>query len=156
WEVLAKNNAFLAGDATLRFAPFRRLGSPVPPQPLDDYRLAIAFMTSSPRGTSKLDFEAEETAILNAAGATYNLNLFVEDSGDPEQLGQRLAEFRDRPPVLHISCHGAIEPPAHPEAAPKPFLCLEDRQGQLQPTSAPDLINAIKPYTPRLLFLSGC
>jgi hypothetical protein len=34
----------------------------------DDCRLGIAFMAASPRGAVELDFEAEETAPLGAAG----------------------------------------------------------------------------------------
>ena len=42
-------------------------------------------MASSPRGQHELDFEAEEAAILAAVGET-NVDLVVDDTGDPEQL----------------------------------------------------------------------
>ncbi len=77
WELLAHptHSGFLAADATLGFAPARRLGraaaasSPAP----DDYRLGIAFMAAAPRGQRELDFEAEEAAILTAAGSDADL-----------------------------------------------------------------------------------
>lgn len=50
----------------------------------------LAFMASAPRGQHELDFEAEEAAILSAVGQT-RIDLMVEDTGDPEHLGRRLA-----------------------------------------------------------------
>jgi threonine dehydrogenase-like Zn-dependent dehydrogenase len=47
-------------------------------------------MASAPRGQHELDFEAEEAAILTAVGQT-RIDLMVEDTGDPEHLGRRLA-----------------------------------------------------------------
>jgi hypothetical protein len=50
----------------------------------------LAFMASAPRGQHELDFGAEEAAILTAVGQT-RIDLIVEDTGDPEHLGRRLA-----------------------------------------------------------------
>ena len=53
-------------------------------------------MASSPRGQHELDFEAEEAAILAAVGET-NLDLVVDDTGDPEQLARRFAALGGMP-----------------------------------------------------------
>jgi hypothetical protein len=45
-----------------------RIGAPEAPPPFDQFRLGLAFMASSPRAQHELDYEAEETAILGAAG----------------------------------------------------------------------------------------
>ena len=105
WEVLADQAGFLAEDAQLRYAPARRLGKPAAPPDLEDYRLGVAFMAAAPRGAQPLDFEAEEAAIMVAAGR--NLDLLVEESGDPEELGRRLVKLKPTLPVLHLSSHGA-------------------------------------------------
>ena len=73
WEVLADQAGFLAEDAQLRYAPARRLGKPAAPPDLDDYRLGVAFMAAAPRGAQALDFEAEEAAIMAAAGRDLDL-----------------------------------------------------------------------------------
>nr|WP_294505141.1 CHAT domain-containing protein [uncultured Rhodopila sp.] len=154
WELLADETGFLAADATLRFAPARRLGSPCDPAPFDDYRLAVAFMAAAPRGATELDYEAEETAILTAA--RQNLDLLVEDSGDPEELGRRLAALHPPPPVLHLSCHGHNAWKENETATPLPVLMMEQATGAARPTPAADLLSTLRPYTPRLLFLSAC
>jgi hypothetical protein len=107
WELLADETGFLAEDALLRYAPARRLGFPNPnlrPAPPVPYRLGIAFMAASPRGARELDYEAEEIAILKAAKS--DIDLVVEDSGDPRELGRRIAKLPHPLPVLHLSCHG--------------------------------------------------
>jgi hypothetical protein len=58
-------------------------------------------MASAPRGQHELDFEAEEAAILTAVGQT-RIDLMVEDTGDPEHLGRRLAGLGGMP-VVHLS-----------------------------------------------------
>jgi CHAT domain-containing protein len=154
WELLADEQGFLAEDATLRYAPARRLGAPAPPPPLDTLRLGVAFMAGAPIGV-KLDFEAEEAAILNAAGQT--IDLFVEESGDPEQLGPRLVALTPPLPVLHLSCHGhnAWKGP-NGSGTPRPVVMLEDPEGAERPTSAEALIEALGAYRPRFMFVSAC
>ena len=97
FELLARpGGGFLAQDTLIRFCVVRRLG-PVGQRPRPGcYRLGLAFTASSPRGQHELDFEAEEAAILDAVGET-RLDLLVEDTGDPEQLGQRLADLGGLP-----------------------------------------------------------
>jgi hypothetical protein len=122
WELLADETDFLSRDALLRFAPLRRLGEPAEPAPLDDYRLGVAFMAASPRGTTELDYEAEENAILTASGRV-GMDLRIEDSGNPEKLGQFLNSLDQTPPVLHLSCHGHNAWPSGDGAVPQPVLC---------------------------------
>ncbi len=93
----------------------RRLGAAAPPRSLDGFRLGLAFMASAPRGQHELDFEAEEAAILTAVGES-RIDLMVEDTGDPEQLGRRLGELGGMP-VVHLSCHGVNNYPAQPGSA---------------------------------------
>jgi hypothetical protein len=87
WELLADRNGFLAGDVPLGFSPVRRLGRQVPAPALDRHRLGLVFMAASPRGARELDYEAEETAIMTAVGST-KLDLLVEESGNPDELGE--------------------------------------------------------------------
>ena len=156
WEVLADQAGFLAEDAQLRYAPARRLGKPSTPPDLDDYRLGVAFMAAAPRGVQPLDFEAEEAAIMVAAGR--DLDLLVEESGDPEELGRRLVKLKPTLPVLHLSCHGHNAWPGKDgKQAPRPVLMLEDAaSGDERPTTASDLVDALGGYQPRLVFLSAC
>jgi CHAT domain len=156
WEVLADKAGFLAEDAQLRYAPARRLGKPATPPDLDDYRLGVAFMAAAPRGAQALDFEAEEAAIMAAAGR--DLDLLVEESGDPEELGRRLVKLKPTLPVLHLSCHGHNAwRGKESNQAPQPVLMLEDgASGDQRPTTASDLVEALGAYQPRLVFLSAC
>ncbi|MBK1648466.1 CHAT domain-containing protein [Rhabdochromatium marinum] len=154
WELLANAEGHLAADPLLQFALVRRLG-PIQTAPApDDYRLALAFMAAAPDGVSELDYEAEEAAILSAVGNT-QLDLLVEESGEAQTLGRRLAEAGGLP-VLHLSCHGHAAWRVQQDATPQPVLLLEDDAGAAHPTSAPELLRALRPALPRLLFLSAC
>src|SRR5262245_15425503 len=154
WELLANDEGFLAADVRLGFSPLRRLGRPeTPPRP-DQYRLGVVFMAASPRGQVELDYEAEETAIMRAVGAT-ELDLLVEESGNPDQLAERIVDLPAMQ-VLHLSCHGDNEWQPEPGAAPRPALALEDETGNLLLTEAADVIRALRVQPPRLVFLSAC
>ena len=156
WELLADKDGFLAEEELLRFAPVRRLGRARAGAALDDYRLGVAFMAAAPRGAVELDHEAEETAIQKAV--PQGVDLWVEDSGDPEELGRRITALDPAPPLLHLSCHGhnAWTDRGHPDRQPQPVLMMEDAQGSARPTPAPALIAALRAYRPRLLFVSAC
>ena len=110
-------------------------------------------MASSPRGQHELDFEAEEAAILAAVGET-NLDLVVDDTGDPEQLARRLAGLGGMPAV-HLSCHGVNNWPVRPGEPGVPVLMMEDELGGGRPTTAADLAGLLT-AVPRLLFVSAC
>ncbi len=154
WELLANDDGHLAGDDRLGFNPVRRLGRPEAVQPLDGYRLGLVFMAASPHGAVDLGYEAEEAAIIAAVGST-DLDLFVEESGNADELSNRLAEL---PPMqaLHLSCHGHNSWALPGKAKRRPVLMLEDDDGQALPTDAGALIGALRGRAPRLVFLSAC
>jgi hypothetical protein len=152
WELLANDKGYLAADALLRFAPARRLGAARPPDKPDVYRLGIAFMAASPEELTELDYEREEATILNEAR---EVDLYVEESGDPDELGRRLSVFEPPLPVLQLSCHGH-NAWKQVGGAPQPALMLEDERGGLRPISATDLLEALGACRPRLLMLSAC
>jgi tetratricopeptide (TPR) repeat protein len=147
------DGGFLAADPLLRFCVARRLGTPAAAPPLDGFRLGLGFMASSPRGVAELDFEAEEAAILAAAGEEH-ADLLVEDTGDPDQLARRLAEAGGVP-VLHLSCHGLNNWVPRPGAVPVPALVMEDEAGGPRMVTAADLTGLLT-TVPRLLFVSAC
>jgi hypothetical protein len=153
WELLADMNGFLASDATLSFAPARRVGESAN-LPADEYQLGVVFMASAPRGEYELDYEAEESAILEA---TPDLDLLVEESGDPKELSPRLRSLESGlPQVVHLSCHGADQWPPQ-SATPGPALLMEDEYGNQRPTPTDDLVNVFRNNRrPRVLFLSAC
>ena len=157
WELLADEQGFLAQDTGLSFSPLRRLGTPAPAPKLSKYRLGLTFMAGAPRGPKELDYDAEENAILEAAGRSGGVDLIVEDSGNPQLLAARLAELVDMP-VLHLSCHGdnAYRDKDKPEAAPRPVLLLEDDEGEALPTDAGALVRMLGAHRPRVLALSAC
>ncbi len=130
----------------------RRLGTAGRPPEPDGFRLGVAFMASSPRGQYELDFEAEEAAILRAAST--RVDLVVEDSGDPAQLGRRLGDLGGMP-VVHLSCHGTSSWRPGPGQAGVPVLMMEDDAGGMRPTTAADLAGLVT-VRPRLVFVSAC
>ena len=82
-------------------------------------RLSLVFMAAAPRDQLRLDYEAEETAILDATEQT-GLDLTVEESGALKWLATCVA--REAPvDVLHLSCHG--------QGGAEPALCLETDEG---------------------------
>src|SRR5216683_1152340 len=105
-----------------------------------------------PEGAAELDYEAEEAAILRTARE--DVDLYVEDSGDPEELGYRLSALEAPLPVLHLSCHGHNAWRVNGQL--QPVLMLENPQGDQRPTAAADLLDALGSYKPQLLMLSAC
>ncbi|MBW6437435.1 CHAT domain-containing protein [Actinoplanes hulinensis] len=154
FELLAPpDGGFLAENALSRFCVVRRLGDAVTPPAPDGFRLGLAFMASSPSRQHELDFEAEEAAILEAVDAT-RVDLIVEDTGNPTQLGRRLADLGGLPAV-HLSCHGINRWRPDADTPPAPALMMEDEVGDDLPTTAAHLVDAMtKP--PRFLFISAC
>lgn len=147
WELAAQNGQFLAEDPTIRWAPLRRLGDPLPPLvPRHTYKLGVMFVAASPYGQHVLDFEAEETAILLATRNT-DMDLAVEDDGNLNAI----RDAWNRPQTLdalHLSCHGIGGKDA--------FLALEDEDGELAKVGLTDFAGRFDINPPRLLFLSAC
>ncbi|MCP3902225.1 MAG: CHAT domain-containing protein, partial [Planctomycetes bacterium] len=146
WELLADDQGFLAN--VREYVPYRRLGRTTGIIDPDEFRLGVMFMASSPHGSHELDFEAEELAILRATGDIDSIDVVVEDSGDPTQLGRQIAALSDPPPVLHLSCHGNNQPEA--------VLAMEDAHGSTRLVTARNLHDDLRPHVPSLLFLSAC
>jgi len=154
FELLAQpGGGLLAEDELARFSVVRRLGPAGRRPALDGFRLGLAFMASSPRGWHELDFEAEEAAILSAVGEN-QVDLVVDDTGDPQQLASRLASMGGMP-VVHLSCHGLNNWSDRPGTPGVPVLLMEDDVGAGRPTTAADLVGLLT-TEPRLLFVSAC
>ena len=122
WELLADDKGYIAADVPLGFSPIRRIGRVEAPPKLDQHRLGMVFIADSPRGVQELDYEAEETPIIGPVGAM-KLDLLVEESGNPEELGDRLGEYANMQ-ALHFSCHGhnAWHPPGNPASNSNRFF----------------------------------
>ena len=154
WELLADTDGHWARRSDLAYTPLRRLGERQEPLQASPYRLSTVFMAASPKGAQvrrfgklhELRFEEEEAAIVRAAG-TVGMDLVVEESGTLSLLEETLS-FEKHIDVVHISCHGTTEP--------EPCLLLEDEYGERKPETAKDIVNKVRPYTPKLLFLSAC
>ncbi|NOY26563.1 MAG: CHAT domain-containing protein [Oligoflexia bacterium] len=114
--------------------PVRRvLGKSAKARAPSPHALSVLFMAASPQGQDRLAFEAEEVAISRAVGRL-PLDLVVEETGDPTELGTRLAGLAPVD-VLHLSCHG--------RGGADPVLLLEDEQGKARPTTAAQLRTAL-------------
>jgi hypothetical protein len=150
WETLAHKGEFLAADQVQAFVVFRSIGRPAnaaSAQPI--YRdLAVMFMAASPEGEQELNFEAEESAILDAT-ERLPIQLVVEESGCGDFLKDRLAQ--DGPfEAVHISCHGDIL------KSGGPVIALETPEGGLALTAPGDFAGALGETKPPLVFLSAC
>ncbi|WP_321533171.1 CHAT domain-containing protein [uncultured Desulfuromonas sp.] len=149
WELLASPASYLADDGVQIFEVVRRIGDKagtIVPRHSD---LQLMFMAAAPRGASVLNFEAEESAILDAT-SRLPLHLIVEESGAAEYLGERL--HLDGPfEALHLSCHGDIDPQrGH-------VLVLEDETGKRADADANDIVKLLgDPERTPLVFLSAC
>lgn len=148
WELLAPNALFLAADNERLFRVERRLGQPATPRPPKYRDLGLVFMAAHVEGESVLNYEHEESAILQAT-QRLDLNLIVEESGARDFLGETLAN--ERPEALHLSCHGTI-------ANGTPVVILETSAGGAEPASAADLTAILgdDEQKPGLIFLSAC
>ena len=156
WEVLSRDGIFLAQDLKL-FVVARRCGgrAELPAPAHSD--VALMFMAAAPVGQSVLDFEREETAILEATRARDGrgplAHLDVEESGALEFLTERLR--LDGPfDALHLSCHGDIRAPEGGVARPE--LLFETETGAADPVDPARLIGEVGDRLPPLVFVSAC
>lgn len=147
WELLATAEGYLAGNVLLRYCPVRRLGSAQETPAPTDLCLGLLFMAATPEGENRLDFEAEESAILDATSQLGLVDLVVEESGNPLRLAERLGDVGPMQ-VVHLTCHGTSQP--------APLLLLEDDTGAPQPTTPVQLLESLQHHLPRLLFVSAC
>lgn len=150
WELLANDRDFFAADPVQTFQIFRSIQRPLHGTPRTSIHadLAILFMAAMPGDLSVLEFEEEESRILDAT-ARLDAALVVEESGCASFLGDRLAE--DGPfEAVHISCHGNID------ANGGPVLALESPDGHLDLVDPGQLTKHLGERKPPLLFLSAC
>ena len=145
WELIATDGEPWALRADIIFCPVRRVGKAVQPPGASANRLSVVFMAAAPRGADNLNYEGEEAIILSAT-KNLGIELVVEESGTLELLSKCVA--REHPHVVHISCHGSLEP--------EPLLLLEDDIGERHKVRTSQLIGELAGHHPRLLFLSAC
>ncbi|MGE0082932.1 MAG: tetratricopeptide repeat protein [Desulfococcaceae bacterium] len=110
--------------------------------------LKILFMACAPEGVTPLNFEAEEELILRETEKLH-LHLEVEDSGSLEGLTDTLRGAGGFD-VVHLSGH------AHTGEKQGPVFYMEDETGRPDPVTPQRLRRALKEFSPRILFLSGC
>lgn len=161
WEALADRNGFLALDTIQPFEVWRRAGQPAEPGSPEHRDLSLLFMASSPRNvTPELDFEAEEVAILNATDG-FELGLFVEESGCPQELRERTLH-RELFDAFHFSSHGEVLDEetanrfASEGARAGPNLLMETREGDRLFVPPTKLAEIWEGTPPQLVFLSAC
>ena len=154
WELLTAPGAesgHLAGDPLRPLELARRLGAPEDPQQPVHGDLCLLFMAAAPQGETVLDFEAEESSILEATRSLHQLLLTVEESGSLAGLQQRLCASEGvAPDIVHLSCHGGVDDGL-------PVLYLEDERGQRQAVPAARLAEVLSASPElRLVVLSAC
>ncbi|WP_353572911.1 CHAT domain-containing protein, partial [Candidatus Albibeggiatoa sp. nov. BB20] len=151
WELLAWDGVHLAIDINVRFNPVRQIGEPKHELTPSAHRLGLMFMAAAPDKVTRLSYEAEELAILNAT-RDRDLDLTVEETGTLAELADAVARYQ--PDVVHLSCHGGFD------ANDNPVLLLEDEEGgRANMTAAdwlgqPSLVNVDNGI--KLGFISAC
>ena len=146
WELLADSGQHWALASGFIYCPIRRIGTALePPARASPDSLSLVFMAAAPAGADNLDYEAEESSILQAT-QQLGLDIVVEESGALSRLSAVVA--REEPDVVQISCHGTLEP--------TPCLLLEDDIGDPHMVDASTLVSRLAAHKPRLLFLSAC
>ncbi|AGY59491.1 tetratricopeptide repeat protein [Gloeobacter kilaueensis] len=149
WEALHDGEQFLVQ----RFPPVLPVrtipGESKKWQPQDRPLLTV-FMACSPEGVEPpLDFEREESAILQAT-ADLPLQMRVEESGNLPLLGKRLERYGSgEVDILHLTGHAGL-------GANGPFFVAENEVGERQDVSDKDIARALQFRIPPLVFLSGC
>jgi len=156
WELLTGPGAasgHLAGDPLRPLAVARRLGAPENPQQPLYGDLCLLFMAAAPQGETVLDFEAEESGILDATRSLHQLLLTVEESGSLAGLQQRLGASEGvAPDIVHLSCHGGVDDGL-------PVVYLEDQRGERHPVPSAELAAVLAASAGaelRLVVLSAC
>lgn len=121
WELLAFDDKHLATDMSVKFNPMRQIGEPNATLSPSPYRLGLMFMAAAPDKVSRLSYEAEELAILDATKNS-GVDLTVEETGTLAELAAEVSRYQ--PDVVHLACHGGFDDVGNP------ILMLEDEEGQ--------------------------
>ncbi|MGB1016113.1 MAG: CHAT domain-containing protein, partial [Nannocystaceae bacterium] len=148
WELLHHRDTFLCIDTASMLIPARRIGTPAATH-ASAAPLGILFMAAAPADQDLLDFEQEESAILESC-RHLAVNIAVEETGTLLELRAHLSRRRTRTHILHLVCHGIDNPPG---------LILEDDLGRSIHTTPDEIYAAIGPDRAQslgLLFLSAC
>jgi hypothetical protein len=150
WELLSRaDGPPLAFDDIQLFIVARRIGQTAAPLEPRHGDLQLMFMAAAPEGQQELDYEAEETAILDAA-RLLPMRVIVEETGALEFLGARLTSDEGPFEALHLSCHGDID------AKKGPILLLETAEGGADRVGAGAVVGALGAEPPPLVVLSAC
>jgi hypothetical protein len=149
WELLGRQTTGpLALDDVQLSVVARRIGprgTATEPRFAD---LQAMFMAAAPEGQTTLNYEGEETAILEAT-QRLAMRLIVEETGALEFLGPRLTSDEGPSEVLHLSCHGDIKDG-------QPVLLLENASGGAETVTPGALRSALGPEPIPLVVLSAC
>ncbi len=150
WELLAEERDPLTLDPLQPFVVWRRVGAETAPPEAEAGNFKVMFMAAAPEGQALLDYEQEEARILEATRANKRVHLVVEETGALEPLRDRLSSEEGPFEVLHLTCHGTIDPTAGP------VLIFETAEGGEHPVDPGDLIRAYGAKRPALVVVSAC
>lgn len=153
WELLARDGSFLTVDGRAPLLTVRAAGAhTVLPDPVvpGNRPLRVLFMATSPEGVEPvLNFEAEESAILQATART-GTDLVVEESGTLEGLRFLNLDYGNGYfDVLHLTGHATV-------TDGRPVFLIENELGEPILATADQLAQAMEGNWPRLVFISGC
>src|SRR5271155_3917943 len=150
WELLSRaDGPPLAFDDIQLFIVARRIGPKAAPLEPRHGDLQLMFMAAAPEGQHELDYEAEESAILEAT-RLLPMRVVVEETGALEFLGARLATDEGPFEALHLSCHGDID------REKGPILLLETAEGGANRVGPGAIVGALGADPPPLVVLSAC
>ena len=150
WELLSRaDGPPLACDEIQLFIVARRIGAKAAPLEPRHGDLQLMFMAAAPEGQHELDYEAEETAILDAT-RLLPMRVVVEETGALEFLAARLATDEGPFEALHLSCHGDID------REKGPILLLETAEGGEDRVGPGAIVGALGADPPPLVVLSAC
>ncbi len=126
--------------------PVATAGTTAPAQPGP---LRMLFLAASAEGSTILDYEREEEAILRAVGGVRDVILFIAEMGTVEELAERVEKFR--PHVVHLSGHGMMRDDG------TAVFCFEDERGRPDLQPAAELVRvAFARHRVRMVFFNGC
>ena len=150
WELLSRaDGPPLAFDDIQLFIVARRIGPKTAPLEPRHGDLQLMFMAAAPEGQQELDYEAEETAILEAT-RLLPMRVVVEETGALEFLGARLTSDEGPFEALHLSCHGDID------REKGPILLLENAEGGSDRVGPGAIVGVLGAEPPPLVLLSAC
>jgi tetratricopeptide (TPR) repeat protein len=165
WEALHDGRSFLAQ----RGIPVVRIvqeSNRVARQP-QNRSLSLLFQACAPEYADNLDFEKEETLILESTRES-SLDLITEETGSLRGLASLTKQYSGRIDAIHLSGHADLfdsrTTPRHwlrtgqpCPAEGTPVFLMENELGDCELATAADMIHeAFGEVAPQLIFLSGC